>query len=326
MAMASASASAPPASESTTRDVSESIEQTYPCLVEHNLVQRCDRHVVFGDGCAIFGDGNVVYGTSCLVVGHGNVIAGIGGKYVEGTATHFRNPTYMVSAQKLTRGWVRAQFLNQTDFARRFAAFWPRLRPMPVIEEANRVPQPFVAEADRDLMLEQVLRGHMGYCSNLSYLSRGRVVPRRISAMPAQSAAPMAPSVRIEITASSSQPRRSEPTFFHNGENRVRSMLFGEPRAVPPQPVRDSTRTLVWSAQTGLTALSRRLPDDDDEADVPKAFQCTICMTRAKDTLCTPCNHSCLCVPCVRDLVVRDANRVQCPLCRAPVETVLKIY
>ena len=333
------------------RDIPDDVEKTYPCLVEHNAVVQCNHHAIYGDGCAVFGHDNVVYGTSCLVIGERNVVAGMGAKYLEGTQTHFRIPTCMVSSRRLPRSWVWDQLEYSTDFGRRFPAFLRELcppppgsireeilmgrfhhenRPRDEVKQMERLErQPHVPEVDRDVMLEQVLRSSMqSECGNLSFLSRGQPVAQRISAMSRASAA-AAPSVRIEITTQSQAPshvqHRAEPTFLHINENRVRSMLFGPPRVAPtPPPLHDPTRTIVWSRQCGLTPLARRLPSEKEE-DVPKAFQCSICLVRAKATLCRPCNHSCFCISCVRD-VVRDSNQIQCPICRASVDEVLKIY
>lgn len=55
--------------------------------------------------------------------------------------------------------------------------------------------------------------------------------------------------------------------------------------------------------------------------------QCTICLTAAADTVLYRCGHLCVCYTC--GLHLQQARRVEivkCPVCRAPVDDILRVY
>lgn len=49
---------------------------------------------------------------------------------------------------------------------------------------------------------------------------------------------------------------------------------------------------------------------------------CVICLSEARDTTVLPCRHMCMCHDCAR-AVQAQANK--CPVCRAPMESLLHI-
>ena len=59
-----------------------------------------------------------------------------------------------------------------------------------------------------------------------------------------------------------------------------------------------------------------------EDTDIPETEQCTICMRRAKkDKALVPCGHTQYCNKCITGLKEKE-----CPLCRAKVDMVIKIY
>jgi protein neuralized len=51
---------------------------------------------------------------------------------------------------------------------------------------------------------------------------------------------------------------------------------------------------------------------------------CTICLERMADSAVIPCGHMCGCNECLEE--VRKSARPECPMCRGPVSSILKIY
>lgn len=63
-------------------------------------------------------------------------------------------------------------------------------------------------------------------------------------------------------------------------------------------------------------------------ADQPiNAGHCTVCLSAIADTVLYRCGHLCVCYMCGLNLrETRSANGIKCPICRAPVEDILRIY
>lgn len=58
---------------------------------------------------------------------------------------------------------------------------------------------------------------------------------------------------------------------------------------------------------------------------------CIVCLTAARDTVLLPCSHFCVCFACSQQLllsaiVALQHQSAQCPICRADVQSVLKVY
>lgn len=60
--------------------------------------------------------------------------------------------------------------------------------------------------------------------------------------------------------------------------------------------------------------------DDNDETD-PK---CVICLTNDPCILLTPCSHQCVCDICVKEVLERDDQKKQCPVCRNEIKDIYK--
>lgn len=61
--------------------------------------------------------------------------------------------------------------------------------------------------------------------------------------------------------------------------------------------------------------------------DSTDAF-CVVCYSRAKDTICLPCRHLCICTPCSDIIKHMDAEsnmRNRCPLCRCMASSFIHI-
>lgn len=51
---------------------------------------------------------------------------------------------------------------------------------------------------------------------------------------------------------------------------------------------------------------------------------CIICMTNIADHIVVPCGHQCGCHECLNEMLSR--GNAQCPICRAPFNSVVKVY
>jgi len=58
-------------------------------------------------------------------------------------------------------------------------------------------------------------------------------------------------------------------------------------------------------------------PEEDDG-------MCIVCMERRADTAVVPCGHVCRCVACLE--MVKQQQQPQCPMCRGPVQSTMRIY
>jgi hypothetical protein len=73
-----------------------------------------------------------------------------------------------------------------------------------------------------------------------------------------------------------------------------------------------------------LAAIDRRAaePKRADSGATPKDGLCCICTDKPAVASCVPCGHQCGCVECLESLPYPK----RCPLCRAPVDRVLRIF
>jgi hypothetical protein len=57
------------------------------------------------------------------------------------------------------------------------------------------------------------------------------------------------------------------------------------------------------------------------------AGHCTICLTAIADTVLYRCGHLCVCYICGLNLRENSSvTSVKCPICRAPVDDILRVY
>ncbi|KAG9413624.1 hypothetical protein AC1031_012850 [Aphanomyces cochlioides] len=73
------------------------------------------------------------------------------------------------------------------------------------------------------------------------------------------------------------------------------------------------------------SAPSPSMEFEEDERDLAHSNreECVVCLDRIKQTVCVPCGHVAVCVPCA-DKLVRTSRK--CPVCRAPVREVVKLF
>ncbi|KAL0477842.1 hypothetical protein AKO1_005282 [Acrasis kona] len=64
----------------------------------------------------------------------------------------------------------------------------------------------------------------------------------------------------------------------------------------------------------GLTDSDTEYESDDDQS-------CVVCMESESTYICTPCGHMCVCKACAMQV-----KNKHCPLCRAHVESSLRVY
>lgn len=58
-----------------------------------------------------------------------------------------------------------------------------------------------------------------------------------------------------------------------------------------------------------------------------QAGHCTVCLTATADTVLYRCGHLCVCYMCGLNLrETASANGVKCPICRAPVDDIIRVY
>ena len=56
------------------------------------------------------------------------------------------------------------------------------------------------------------------------------------------------------------------------------------------------------------------------------AGHCTICLNAIADTVLYRCGHLCVCYMCGLQLQHSTPENVKCPVCRAPVDDILRVY
>ena len=59
------------------------------------------------------------------------------------------------------------------------------------------------------------------------------------------------------------------------------------------------------------------------ECDLPASSTCSVCFDRPADAVLYRCGHQCACLQCAYYM---RHERLGCPLCRAPIEDVVRVY
>ncbi|TDH65384.1 hypothetical protein CCR75_002037 [Bremia lactucae] len=78
----------------------------------------------------------------------------------------------------------------------------------------------------------------------------------------------------------------------------------------------DALTSLRTSSSDALTSL--RTPSSEDTSDL-----CAMCYTRNRNAVCTPCGHRSGCLSCLKTAMLSSHA---CPLCRAQVDSVMRVY
>ena len=79
-------------------------------------------------------------------------------------------------------------------------------------------------------------------------------------------------------------------------------------------------------AGTGGNDVDAEVADDDaaDEAGNEVGAECTVCYERAVDSVLYTCGHCCMCYDCAWEC--KQTRGGLCPICRAPIRDVIRIY
>ena len=119
--------------------------------------------------------------------------------------------------------------------------------------------------------------------------------------------------------------------------------LFNEILSIKEAKIANqSQETHIQSRTRDLEKAIHRLPKDDrsnklrdkfgetlvaNEYTQPKAdCRCIVCHDRAVTLAVIPCGHLCLCDSCVKLVEAKSEVKKQCPVCRGPLLSTLKIY
>ncbi|RLN73406.1 hypothetical protein BBJ28_00021533 [Nothophytophthora sp. Chile5] len=108
------------------------------------------------------------------------------------------------------------------------------------------------------------------------------------------------------------RPPASAPTFI--GEEEEEAPLFG---AFPPAGASAAEEGFPLATVISLGGVPM------ESQSVSRESECIVCMENARDALCVPCGHASCCYDCLRAITNEDPS---CPVCRANVEGVVKIY
>lgn len=76
--------------------------------------------------------------------------------------------------------------------------------------------------------------------------------------------------------------------------------------------------TLLHTAR--LVRREKDLRMTDQLSGLIDTVRCIICQDRPRSVVCSPCNHMCMCLPCMKNLVQR-----KCPMCRTKIEKHIKV-
>jgi hypothetical protein len=83
-----------------------------------------------------------------------------------------------------------------------------------------------------------------------------------------------------------------------------------------------SLRQEVASALSTNAATTQNSPPQPMHAG-----HCTVCLTALADTVLYRCGHLCVCYVCGLQLQQSTSvHGVKCPICRAPVDDILRVY
>lgn len=102
---------------------------------------------------------------------------------------------------------------------------------------------------------------------------------------------------------------------------------FSRSYSVPAQtlPLSPTTQTAIREAREQPASLptSPATPTHDPQAD-NECNECTVCCERAVNSVMYTCGHMCMCYECA--VAVKEQKGGLCPICRQPIQDVIKIY
>jgi hypothetical protein len=68
------------------------------------------------------------------------------------------------------------------------------------------------------------------------------------------------------------------------------------------------------------------IDEGEDELCSEESKQCVVCMDNRIKALVLPCAHACLCLSCAGKIRAGAAGKSECPICRKPIQDVMKIF
>ena len=79
----------------------------------------------------------------------------------------------------------------------------------------------------------------------------------------------------------------------------------------------------ILSVEAANAALLETERDDAGIAGGDASRECAVCLVRRKDAVLAPCGHLCACFRCASRL---ERNADKCPICRATIASVVKVW
>ena len=105
------------------------------------------------------------------------------------------------------------------------------------------------------------------------------------------------------------------PVRLYRLESRLEAQEAQQP-AQQPQRQPPSAQHATPAADAPATA--RSLASDTD--------CCVVCLVEPKSHLITPCGHKCVCATCATRVALAAGRVSTCPICRAKVESVVRVF
>eukprot|EP01113_Clastostelium_recurvatum_P014315 TRINITY_DN17772_c0_g1_i1.p1 TRINITY_DN17772_c0_g1~~TRINITY_DN17772_c0_g1_i1.p1 ORF type:complete len:166 (-),score=34.59 TRINITY_DN17772_c0_g1_i1:158-655(-) len=127
-----------------------------------------------------------------------------------------------------------------------------------------------------------------------------------LSSSPSTSTSSTSTSISTPTSPSSSSTYTSTPS---SSSSRA-SLPVPSPISISPPHRQSMPPSVVLHASAP--------PDDVDDSEA-----CVVCVEREKNTALIPCGHRAFCAECAQLLL---SKKSVCPLCRLPIQSVLKVY
>lgn len=125
----------------------------------------------------------------------------------------------------------------------------------------------------------------------------------------------------------SSNPIATAGSFSDHLHQSLELLDAREARSGPSAPLYNS---MIYSedliAYSKTTEQSPAAPHGHTTPEPPSRSECVICMDAPRDTICVPCGHIASCHTCLRSITLAVGSTPCCPICRAHVETVVKVF
>ncbi len=124
----------------------------------------------------------------------------------------------------------------------------------------------------------------------------------------------------IQVSISIESPRQPRQQSTSTGSNRRRTPTSSTRGRIRP----NNARNRIQRKKIPPLVAEERVREIDDEPPrtmTRKEMECIICADNAKNTLCLPCAHLCMCETCSLKLDKRI-----CPICRKDIEGTERVF